>query len=143
MATMPLVSNGRNTLIDIAKSFGPDGKVAQVAELLNQSNEILSHLPFIEGNLPTGNMTTQRTALPTVYKRSLNRGVPASKSKTKQIVDTCTLFEAHSKVDSKLLKLMNDRQLLNAMSQASRACAPVRALDIICGKITEDNMALV
>lgn len=42
-----------------------------------------------------------------------------------------------------VLKLMNDRQLLNAMSQASRACAPVRALDIICGKITEDYMALV
>ena len=26
-----------------------------------------------------------------------------------------------------VLKLMNDRQLLNAMSQASRACAPVRS----------------
>ena len=47
MATMPLVSAGRNTLIDIAKSFGPDGKVATVAELLNQSNEIITYLPFI------------------------------------------------------------------------------------------------
>lgn len=42
------------------------------------------------------------------------------------------------KVVEDVMKLMNDKDLLQAMSQASRSCAPVNALDIICGKIKED-----
>lgn len=37
-----------------------------------------------------------------------------------------------------VLKLKNDRELLRGMSEACLACAPVRALDIICGTIAGD-----
>ncbi len=105
MATMPLVSAGRNTLIDIAKSFGPDGKVATVAELLNQSNEIITYLPFIEGNLPTGHKGVVRTGLPTVQLRSFYRGVKVSKSGRATIEDVCALAEGRNEIDKDLADL--------------------------------------
>jgi hypothetical protein len=73
MANLPSVA-GRNTLLDIAKSFDPQGKVAKVAELLNQSNEIIQYLPFIEGNLPTGHKAVVRAGLPTVTLRQFYKG---------------------------------------------------------------------
>ena len=45
-------------------------------------------------------------------------------------------------VTAEVMKLKNDRALLEATSRASRSCAPVGALDIICGKIREDYLAL-
>ncbi len=93
------------TLLDVAKRMDPDGKVAQVAELLSITNEILTDMPFKEGNLPTGNRTTLRTALPTVTWRLLNNTVTPSKSTTAQIDDACGKLEAWSEVDVALAKL--------------------------------------
>lgn len=105
MATMPLVSSGRNTLIDIAKSFGPDGKVATVAELLNQSNELIQYMNFIEGNLPTGHKGVVRTGLPTVQLRSFYRGVKVSKSGRATIEDVCAMLEGRNEIDKDLADL--------------------------------------
>ena len=41
-------------------------------------------------------------------------------------------------VVKEVLSLKNNPDKLKAMSMASRACAPDKALDIICGKIIED-----
>ena len=41
-------------------------------------------------------------------------------------------------VVEEVLRLRNNPQLCRAMSAASRACAPDKALDIICQKITRD-----
>jgi len=51
------------TLVDHAKRLDPDGKVARIAELLAENNEIMNDIPFIEGNLPTGHLGTVRTGL--------------------------------------------------------------------------------
>ena len=40
-----------------------------------------------------------------------------------------------------VMKLKNNPDLLREMSEASRKCAPDKALDIICGKITVDYEA--
>ena len=105
MATMPLVSSGRNTLIDIAKSFGPDGKVATIAELLNQSNELIQYMNFIEGNLPTGHKGVVRTGLPTVQLRSFYRGLKVSKSGRATIEDVCAMLEGRNEIDKDLADL--------------------------------------
>ena len=43
------------SLADWAKRIEPGGgKVSEVVEILNQSNEILVDMLFAEGNLPTG-----------------------------------------------------------------------------------------
>jgi hypothetical protein len=115
------------TLMDLAKRCGPDGKVAGViAEMLAQTNEILEDMSWLEGNLPTGHLTTVRTGLPDVAWRMLNYGVKPSKSKTKQVTDVCGMLEAYAQVDKKLadlngntqaFRVSEDRAFLESMNQ--------------------------
>lgn len=94
------------TLTDWAKRISPDGNgISPVVELLNQSNEILMDMPFVEGNLATGHRTSVRTGLPTVAWRKLNYGVAQSKSTTVTVDDTCGMLEAYSQVDKDLAEL--------------------------------------
>ena len=124
MAT-PLSTNAL-TLADWAKRQDPDGKVPVVAELLSQSNEILEDAVFMEGNLPTGHRVVIRTGLPTVYWRSINQGVPRSKSTTAQVDESCGMLEAYAAVDRDLamlngntaqFRLSEDTAFLEAMNQ--------------------------
>jgi hypothetical protein len=116
MATLP-ANSGHNTLIDVAKSFGPDGKVAVLAELLNQSNEIVYDMNFIEGNLPTGHKGVVRTALPTVTLRQFYKGVATSKSGRATIEDVCAMQEGRNEIDKDLADL-NGNTAAFRMSEA-------------------------
>lgn len=96
------------TLADWAKKLDPDGKVADIVELLSQQNGVLEDMLFKEGNLPTGHQTTVRTGLPAVFWRLLNQGVQPSKSRSAQIVEGCGMLEAWSEVDKDLAELNGD-----------------------------------
>src|SRR4051812_34313530 len=102
---MAVLSTGALTLADWAKRLDPDGSVPAVAEMLSQTNEILSDAVFKEGNLPTGHRVTVRTGLPTVYWRALNAGVPTSKSTTAQVDENLGMLEARSHVDVRVANL--------------------------------------
>lgn len=102
---MPVIASNALTLSDWAKRRNPDDRVASIVELLNQSNEILSDMLWVEGNLPTGHRTTVRTGLPQVAWRKLNYGVPQSKSTTVQVDDACGMLEAFGQVDKDLAEL--------------------------------------
>lgn len=124
---MATLSAGALTLADHAKRLDPNGKVPVIAELLSQSNEILEDCVFMEGNLPTGHRVVIRTGLPTVYWRSINAGVPTSKSVTAQVDEACGMLEAYSEVDKDLaelngntasFRLSEDQAFLEAMNQA-------------------------
>lgn len=104
MTTMTATS-GAVTLLDWAKSLDPDGKTAAVVELLNQSNEILLDMPWIEGNLPTGHRASIRTGLPTAIWRKLYQGVPVSKSLRATIEDACGMLETRAEIDKDLAEL--------------------------------------
>lgn len=93
------------TLIDIAKSFDANGKVAVVAELLNQSNEVIQYMNFIEGNLPTGHKGVVRAGLPTVTLRRFYKGVAPSKSGRDTIEDVCAMLEGRNEIDKDLCDL--------------------------------------
>ena len=125
---MAVITNSNNnlTLADWAKRTDPEGRVALVAELLSQSNEILEDCVFKEGNLPTGDRVVVRTGLPTAYWRSLNQGIPNSKSTTAQVDEACGMLEARSEVDKDLamlngntaqFRLSEDNAFLEAMNQ--------------------------
>ena len=114
------------TLSDFAQRLDPDGSIPDIAELLNQKNEVLTDMLWVEGNLPTGMRTTQRTGLPNVQYRLLNTGVQASKSTVGQIDDTCSILEGWSVIDEKLaqlngnveaLRLSEAKPFLEAMNQ--------------------------
>ena len=96
------------SLVDLAKRLDPDGKTAVVAELLSQSNEVLTDMLFQEGNLPTGERVTVRTGLPSATWRLLNQGVASSKSTTAQITEQCGMLEARGQVDVDIAKLASD-----------------------------------
>jgi hypothetical protein len=95
----------KNNLVDIAKRLDPDGKIAKVAELLAQTNEMLDDIPFKEANEITSHVSTVRTGLPTVYWRQLNSGVQPSKSTTAQIKEGIGMLEAWSSCDVKVANL--------------------------------------
>lgn len=97
------------TLADLATRLDPNGQVAAVVELLNQTNPILEDMPWIEGNLPTGHKTTIRSGLPTGTWRKLNYGVQPEKSTTVQVVDTCGMLETYAEVDKDLVNLNGNK----------------------------------
>lgn len=123
---MATLTSGNLTLIDWAKRVDPQGRVPIVAELLSQSNEILTDCVFKEGNLPTGERVVVRTGLPSVYWRALNQGIPSSKSLTAQVDEACGILEARSEIDKDLamlngntaaFRLSEDSAFLEAMNQ--------------------------
>lgn len=98
------------TFNDYIKTRNPDGSIARMINVIQQTNPVLQDIKWMAGNLPTGNQTTQVTGLPNVYLRRINRGVPASKGSTKQITDTCCNIEGRSQIDLALLKIQKDPQ---------------------------------
>lgn len=87
------------TLTDVVKRMDPDGKIADIVEMLSQTNEVLMDMGWKEGNLPTGHQTTVRTGLPSVFWRQFNQGVAVSKSTTAQVTEGIGMLEAWSEVD--------------------------------------------
>ena len=57
---MATLSSINPTLADLAKVTDPDGSISDVVEILNQTNEILLDMTWLEGNLTTGHRTTVR-----------------------------------------------------------------------------------
>jgi hypothetical protein len=114
------------TLLDVTKRMDPDGKIDTIAEILNQTNEILDDMVWIEGNLPTGHRTTIRTGLPTPTWRKLYGGVQPTKSTTVQVTDSVGMLEAYAEVDKALadlngntaaFRLSEDRAHIEGMNQ--------------------------
>ena len=93
------------TLLDLAKATDPDGSIARVVEILNQRNEVLEDMPWMEGNLPTGHRTTIRSGLPVPTWRKLYGGVQPTKSRRVQVTDNCGMLEDYSEVDKALADL--------------------------------------
>lgn len=123
---MATLAANNPTLIDLSKRLDPDGKIASIVELLNQSNDVLTDMSFIEGNLPTGHKTTIRTGLPTPTWRKLYGGVQPGKSTTVQVTDSCGMLEAYAEVDKALadlngnsaaFRLSEDAAHIESMSQ--------------------------
>jgi hypothetical protein len=124
---MTTLSVTNPTLLDLAKMLDPDGKVATIVELLNETNEILDDMTWMEGNLPTGHRTTIRTGIPEPTWRKLYGGVQPNKGTTVQVTDSCGMMEAYAEVDKALadlndataaFRLSEDRVHLEGMNQS-------------------------
>ncbi len=112
------------TLVDVAKLLDPTGAMASIAEILNQTNPILDDMPFYEGNLPTGNLTTIRTGLPAVAWRQLNAGVQPSKGTTAQVTEQAGLLESWSAVDVEVARISGNVEAF----RRSEAMAHIEAM---------------
>lgn len=123
---MATLTANNPTLLDLAKATDPDGSIARVVEILNQRNEVLEDMPWMEGNLPTGHRTTVRSGLPTPTWRKLYGGVQPTKSRRVQVTDNCGMLEDYAEVDKALadlngnteaFRISEDRAHIEGMSQ--------------------------
>lgn len=93
------------TLADVGRRMDPSGKIADMAELMSQCNEIDEDAPLVEGNLTTGHVVTLRTALPQGTFRRFNQGVQYTKSTAAQLTFGMAMLDAYSQIDKKLADL--------------------------------------
>lgn len=98
---------GSNLLsqIELLKRVDPQGNIADIAEVLNETNEILEDVVFKEGNLPIGDERTIRTGLPEIYWRRHNQGTPPSKSEVASVTETCAEMISRAQIDQSVLEL--------------------------------------
>lgn len=102
------------TLLDYAKREAPGGGIDQIIEVMEASNPIMADANVMEGNLPTGHRSTQRTTQPAGDWRLLNAGVVPEKSTTKQITDNCGILEAYSRLDVDIASLNGNEAAFRA-----------------------------
>ncbi len=102
---MAELNTTRPNYLDWTKRLDPDGSIATVAEILAETNPIVSDAVVVEANGPTSHRTTVRTGLPKGAWRRLNYGVPPEKSRTAQITDTIGMLETYAEVDKDLADL--------------------------------------
>lgn len=93
------------TLLDVARRTDPNGGIATIAEILQEYNENLDDIPWVESNLATGHQTTVRSSKPTPTFRLLNGGVVPNKSTAGQVVDSAAILESRSHIDVDLAML--------------------------------------
>lgn len=96
---MPALGTAFPTLLDVSRSMDPQGGIAQVAEILQSTNEMLDDIPWFESNLPTGHQSNIRTSLPTPSFRLLNAGVVPVKATNGMITDSAAILEARHHID--------------------------------------------
>ena len=102
------------TLLDYAKREAPGGGIDEIIEVLAASNPIVADANVMEGNLPTGHRSTQRSTQPSGTWRLLNYGVAAEKSTTAQVTDTCGILESYSKLDVDVASLNGNEAAFRA-----------------------------
>jgi len=96
-----------DTYLNIADVYKrtQNNDIADVIEMLSETNEMLQDMITIECNDGTTHLTTIRTGLPAATFRKLYQGVQPSKSTTRQVRDSVGMIEARSQVDEKLVAL--------------------------------------
>jgi hypothetical protein len=96
---MALLDATRLTLADNAKMEDPTGKIAVIANLLSQTNEILTDAVFQRANGKTYHRVSINVGLPEVYWTQVNVGTPPSKAKYATVDEGIGLLEARSETD--------------------------------------------
>lgn len=93
-------------------------KAGEVIELMNQTNDILSDVQWMESNQSDGHLTRIRTGLPEVYWRRLYKGTPPSKSEWAQVKETCGMLEALQELDVAEVELYGDKARAFRLSES-------------------------
>ncbi len=83
--------------------------LGDLLELLNETNDVVTDIPWMEANQSDGHKTRMRTGLPTVYYRRLYKGTPLSKSQWSQVKEPTSMLEARQELDVKEIQLYGDR----------------------------------
>lgn len=114
------------TLMDYLQALGPDNGVTGLGELLNQTNQILDDMTFVEANEVSGHRFAIRTGLPKPTWRRFYQGVQPTKSTRAQVHVSTGMVQDYAEVDKDLADINNnsaafrlneDRAHIEGMSQ--------------------------
>ncbi len=134
---------GGGTVVTLADHVArtEDGTIAQIVEVLERENAMLSDMPWREANEKTTHVSTQRTGLPAGTYRRLNQGVPNEKSTVEQQKDTMGMLESYSEVDKSLAD-MEDNKAAFLLSEAMafvEGMGQTHATTVVYGSEAEDE----
>lgn len=105
---MAVVGSLVQNLTDIAKGMPENNGDRRVIEILNQQNEMLEDILWMQCNDGESHKSVVRTGLPFGTWRMLYQGVQPSKTTKAQIRDTCGMLENYSEPDKALVDLAPD-----------------------------------
>lgn len=108
------------------EDFYKGQKAGDILELMNQTNDVLSDVQFMESNQSDGHLTRIRTGLPEVYWRRLYRGTPPSKSQWAQVKEATGMLEARMELDVKELELYGDKARAFRLSEGKAFAEAMR-----------------
>ena len=97
------------TYADWANTRDPDGKTADILEILKEDNPIIADAYVREGNLTEGHQTTIRTGLPRGTWVAYNEGSDPQKANSRPTIDRAGRMQAYSEVDKALVELEADQ----------------------------------
>lgn len=128
---MATIGNTFLGLADIYKGSTKNGQVADIINMLRQTNSVLEDAIARECNEGKSHKHTILSGLPSVTWGMLYKGIPNSKAQRTQVIDTTGFVEGRSTVDARLaevepnlaaFRLQEAQAYLEAMSQeAARA----------------------
>ncbi len=101
-------TGGWPTLSVLTNQLDKSGKLAPVAQLLNETNPILDDMPFYEANETTSHTHVVDASIPEGTWRRLNYGIKPKHGSTAQISDTIGLLEQRSECDLVLARMSRD-----------------------------------
>jgi hypothetical protein len=99
---MAALASTHPTLLDVVKRTDENGNIANIVEILNQRNDMLDDMVWIQCNNGTAHKTTMRSGIPEPTFRKLYGGVQPSKSRTVSIMDNCGMMENYAEIDKAL-----------------------------------------
>jgi len=87
------------------KELDPQGKLARMANLLAQTNQMLTMMPYVRANNKTHHRVSAITSLPATTERALNEGTLASKHEATQHDEAMTILDQWAVCDVSLAEL--------------------------------------
>lgn len=112
------MSKGLVATLAELEQFYKNQDAGPLIELMNQNNDILSDIQWMESNQTDGHKTRIRTGLPAVYWRELYKGTPPSKSQFAEVKEICGMLEALMELDVAETMLYGDRLNAFRLSEA-------------------------
>lgn len=119
-----VTDTGLPTLKTLTSRMDPDGAISKIGEMLDIEMPELEDIPWVESNLPTGHLLTNRTALPSAAGvwRKYGDGVVPTKSRTAQFEEGFGRMEDFNEVDEALAEINGN----SAAFRASEAKATIQ-----------------
>lgn len=120
------------------------GDVATIAEIYEQTNEVLIDAPMFEANQVYSNLTPVRGKLPTISPRKINKGAKKSASAVEPVLEQIMLLDTFAEIDEQLIDHETDPEeaLMNEINPFIEAAGQTFCENIFYGDPGKDPLQI-